>query len=67
MSRKGGNPDFGSKYKFDYGRKKPLSEQIKAAVYPETKKRLQQIAQEKECSVPDIIREAIDQYLDSYQ
>ncbi len=58
-----GNPDFGSKYRFDYGREKPLSEQVKAAVDPQTKLQLKNLAEQNNCSVPDIVRAAIEQYL----
>ncbi len=65
--RPGGNPDFGTKYRFDYGRQQPLSEQVKAQVHPLVKLQLQHLAQEKQCSVPDLIREAIDLYLATEQ
>lgn len=58
-----GNPDFGTKYKFDYGRAKPLSEQVKAQVAPETKLKLKDLAEQKNCTVPDLIRAAIERYL----
>lgn len=64
MKRRG-NPDFGTKYRFDYGREKPLSEQVKVLMYPEMKDRLKNLASLNKCSVPDLIREAIDRYLDS--
>ena len=64
MPRPGGNPDFGTKYRFNYGREKPLSAQVKAQVLPETKQQLQDLANEQKCTVPDIIRAAIDEYLE---
>ncbi len=63
MARPGGNPDFGTKYRFDYGREKPLSEQVKAQVHPEVKQQLKNLADQRSCTVPDLIRAAIDQYL----
>ncbi len=67
MARPGGNPDFGTKYRFDYGRDEPLKEQVKAQVHPEVKHQLKNLAEQKECTVPDLIREAIDLYLASQQ
>ncbi|MDJ0579649.1 CopG family transcriptional regulator [Crocosphaera sp.] len=63
MPRPGGNPDFGTKYRFDYGREKPLSAQVKAQILPETKQQLKDLADQQKCTVPDIIRAAIDEYL----
>ena len=63
MGRPGGNPDFGKKYRFDYGREKPLSAQVKTLVLPETKQQLIELAQKRNCTVPDVIRAAIDEYL----
>ncbi len=65
MARRGGNPDFGKKYRFDNGREEPLSEQVKAQVHPEVKRQLKNLAEQNECTVPDLIREAIEQYLAS--
>jgi hypothetical protein len=67
MARPGGNPDFGTKYKFDFGRNQPLTEQVKAVVYPEMKQQLQKLAQERQCTVPDLIRDALEQYLATTQ
>ena len=64
MARPGGNPDFGTKYKSDYGRERPLTAQVKAVVYPEIKEQLKQLAEKKQCTVPDLIRAAIDKYLE---
>jgi hypothetical protein len=63
MARLGGNPDFGTKYKFDFGRERPLTAQVKAVVYPEIKEKLKKLAQERQCTVPDVIRDALEQYL----
>ncbi len=66
MTKGRGNPNFGKEYKhkFDFGRDKPLTAQVKAVVYPETKEKLQKLAKKRQCSVPDLIRAAIDKYLD---
>ncbi len=64
MARPGGNPDFGKKYRFDYGREEPLSEQVKVLMHPKVKQQLKNLADQKKCTVPDIIRAAIDQYLE---
>ncbi len=66
MAKGKGNPNFGKEYKhkFDFGRDKPLTAQVKAVVYPETKEKLQKLAEQKKCTVPDLIRAAIDQYLE---
>jgi hypothetical protein len=63
MGRPGGNPDFGTKYKFDFGRERPLTAQVKAVVYPEIKEKLKILAEERQCTVPDLIRDALEQYL----
>ncbi len=63
MARLGGNPDFGTKYKFNFGRDVPLTEQVKAQVYPKIKEELQKLASDKKCTVPDLIREALEQYI----
>ena len=63
MARPGGNPDFGKKYRFDYGREEPLSEQVKVLMHPHMKCQLKNLADQRKCTVPDIIRAAIDQYL----
>ena len=67
MVRKGGNPDFGTKYRFDYGRDEPLSAQVKAQVHPAVKQRLKNLADQNQCTVPDLIRTAIDQFLATSQ
>ena len=67
MARPGGNPDFGTKYKFDFGRNQPLTEQVKAVVYPEIKQQLKDLAKERKCTVPDLIRDALEQYLAATQ
>lgn len=63
MARPGGNPDFGTKYRSERRSDRPLSEQVKAQIPPQVKLQLQTLAQEKNCTVPDVIREAIDKYL----
>lgn len=63
MADSRGNPDFGTKYKFNYGRDKPLSKQVSTRIAEETKQELEKIAESKNCSVPDLIRIAIDSYL----
>lgn len=67
MARPGGNPDFGTKYRFDYGREEPLSEQVKVLVHPQTKRQLKALADQRNCTVPDLVRSAIEQYLASTQ
>jgi predicted DNA-binding protein len=59
-----GNPDFGTKYRFDYGRDEPLSEQVKVLMHSKMKARLKNLADRNNCTVPDLIRDAIDKYLD---
>ncbi|MBE9050404.1 CopG family transcriptional regulator [Nostocales cyanobacterium LEGE 11386] len=63
MARPGGNPDFGTKYRFNYGRDKPLSEQVKVLMNLQMKQELKNLADLENCTVPDLIREAIEQYL----
>lgn len=67
MSRKGGNPDFGTKYRFDYGREEPLSAQVKVLMHPKMKNQLKTLADQNQCTVPDLIRTAIEQFLDTSQ
>lgn len=67
MARPGGNPDFGTKHRFDYGREEPLSEQVKVLMHPQVKQQLKNLADQRNCTVPDLIRAAIDQYLVSIQ
>jgi DNA-binding protein Fis len=63
MARPGGNPDFGTKYRIDSVHEQPLSEQVKVLMYPAMKQQLKNLADQKNCSVPDLIRKAIEQYL----
>ncbi len=63
MANPHGNPDFGVKYRFDYGRDEPLTEQVKAVVSPTVKEELRQLASARNCTVPDLIREALNVYL----
>ena len=67
MANPKGNSDFGTKYRADYGRDKPLSAQVKAVVYPEIKEQLQSWADKRNCTVPDLLRDAIEQYLANLQ
>ena len=67
MVRPGGNPDFGNKYRFDYGRDEPLSEQVKVLMHPQMKRQLKNLADQKQCTVQDLIREVVEQYLASEQ
>lgn len=63
MARPGGNPDFGTKYRFDYGREERLSEQVKVLMHPDMKHQLKDLANQENCTVPDLIREAVELYL----
>lgn len=63
MARPGGNPDFGTKYRFNCDREKPLSAHVKVVMLPEIKEQLKALASEKQCTVPDLIQVAIEQYL----
>lgn len=67
MARPGGNPEFGTKYRLNSRGEEALSEQVKAQVNPRIKQQLKTLADEKNCTVPDLIRKAIEQYLDSEQ
>lgn len=58
-----GNPEFGTKYKFNYGRNKPFASSITTRVPQETELQLKEIADKDNCSIPDLIREAINLYL----
>jgi hypothetical protein len=61
--RPGGNPDFGAKHRFDYGRDKPLAGQVSTRIPEETRLQLKEIAQKKNCTVPDLVRAAIERYI----
>ena len=61
--RPGGNPDFGTKYKYENGGTERLSEQVKAQILPKTKLELKAMADEKNCTVPELVRAAIERYL----
>ena len=67
MARPGGNPDFGTRYKFNFGRDRPLTAQVKAVVYPEMKEQLKALAKERQCTVPDLIRDALEKYLNAIE
>ena len=51
--------------KVQFGREKPLTEQVKAVIYPEMKQKLKELAKERQCTVPDLIRDALEQYLNA--
>ncbi len=63
--RPGGNPDFGNKYRAPKKIEQTLSEQVGTRVAAETKSQLKLLADKKNCSVPDLVRAAIEQYLAS--
>ncbi len=61
MSR--GNPEFGKKFKEPTKEETPYDAQIKINIHEATKKKFQQLAQEKNCTVTDIARKALYEYL----
>lgn len=61
--RPGGNPDFGRKYKTARKTTKELSEQVGTRVDLALKSKLKEVANKKNCSVPDLVRAAIEMYL----
>lgn len=61
--RPGGNPDFGTTHRFDYGRDKPLSQQVSTRIAEETKLQLKDLAQKNNCTIPDVVRAAIERYV----
>lgn len=63
MANLKGNPDFGTKYRAPKKASESLSEQVGTRVAQETKQELKKIAQSKNCSIPDLVRAAIEQYL----
>lgn len=65
--RPGGNPDFGNKLRFTSSGDKPLSDVVATRVPTETKLELKKAAQEQNCTVPELIRAAIERYLDEIQ
>ncbi|MDF5728031.1 MAG: CopG family transcriptional regulator [Rhizonema sp. PD38] len=65
MARPGGNPDFGTLYRFDYGREERLSEQVKVLMHSNMKHQLKNLADQKDCTVQDLIRVAVELYLAS--
>lgn len=67
MANLKGNPDFGTKHRFDYGREKPLSQQVSTRIAEETKQQLKEIAQKQNCTIPELVRAAIEQYLDGIE
>lgn len=64
MANKCGNPDFGTKYRFNYGRDEPLSEKVLVLMHPNMKRQLKDLAEQGNCSVPDVIRVAIAEKLE---
>ena len=64
MAKKKGNPDFGTKYKFQQKGESTFDAQLKARVYSETKDKFSQLAEERGVTIPDIVREALDKYLE---
>ena len=66
MAKKG-NPNFGinNKHKFQRKGEEVFDAQLKARVHSNTKSKVVEIAKRKKCSVPDVIREALDRYLES--
>jgi hypothetical protein len=63
MTKSVGNPDFGSKYRFPLKGDRPLTEQVQTKVPLDVKERLLTLAAAKNCSVPDLVREALGRYL----
>ncbi|MGK7930272.1 MAG: ribbon-helix-helix protein, CopG family [Microcystaceae cyanobacterium] len=63
MARPGGNPDFGTKYRFYFGREHPLTEQVKVLMDSDMKNQLKRLAKEENCSIPEIVRTAIKEYV----
>ncbi len=61
--RPGGNPDFGTKYKANKYGDKALSEMIVTRVDLDTKTQLKEIVEQKNCTIPELVRAAIEQYL----
>ncbi|MGL5805911.1 MAG: ribbon-helix-helix domain-containing protein [Xenococcaceae cyanobacterium] len=60
-----GNFDFGTKYRAPRKSTKLLTEQVKARIDEETKERLRKLADRQQCTVPDLLRIAIDELLDN--
>lgn len=60
-----GNPEFGTKYRAPKKVEDVLSEQVSARIAAETKLQLKKLAKSNNCSIPDIVRTAIEQYLTS--
>ena len=61
--RPGGNPEFGTKYRAEKKAVEALSEQVGTRVSLKTKTQLKQLAEKNNCSIPDLIREALEMYL----
>ncbi|OWY64079.1 hypothetical protein B7486_49280 [cyanobacterium TDX16] len=62
-----GNPDFGTKYRAPKKADEELSEQVNARIATQTKLNLKKVAKSKNCTVPDLVRDAIEQYLANLQ
>ena len=62
-----GNPEFGKKYRAERKTSEALSEQVGTRVPPKTKLQLKEIADKENCSIPDLVRAAIEQYLASIE
>lgn len=60
-----GNPEFGKKYRAERKSSEALLEQVGTRVPIKTKLQLKEIADKENCSVPDLVRAAIEQYLAS--
>lgn len=65
MARKRGNPEFGTKYRTPRKEEIPFDAQIKIDIHSQTKSKVVKLAREKNCSVPDLVREALYRYLGS--
>ncbi len=63
MTNYKGNPDFGTKYRSEPKTGEAFSEQVGTRVPPKTKTQLKQLADKKNCSVPDLVRAAIERYI----
>ena len=66
MAKKKGNPDFGTKYRFQQKGESTFDSQLKARVYSDTKDKFSQLAEEKGVTVPDVVREALYKYLEDH-
>ena len=62
--RPGGNPDIGKKYKFKRKEEEPLTKKLTTRVNEKTLKELSKVAEAKNMSVADLIRQIFYEYLD---